>query len=99
MLRWPRSENQLQREVLMSSKSSHAIIGACLISSRSESMTVRVIRDGQPEPIDKDWMIVSPEERIEAVWMLTKLCLAWHEHSPREPTLQRTVTRLQRRKR
>ncbi|HKN84501.1 MAG TPA: hypothetical protein VJW17_13730, partial [Pyrinomonadaceae bacterium] len=57
-------------------------------SSQSESMTVRVIRDGQPEPTDKDWMMTSPEERIEAVWTLTELCLAWNQHSPREPRLQ-----------
>jgi len=38
----------------------------------------------------------SPEERIEAVWMLTELCLAWNKPSASEPRLQRTVTRLQR---
>ncbi|HET8671985.1 MAG TPA: hypothetical protein VFM05_15620 [Candidatus Saccharimonadales bacterium] len=34
-----------------------------------------IIRDGMPEPRDNDWSMASPEERIEAVWMLTEL--AW----------------------
>ena len=61
-----------------------------------EQMTVRVIRDGQPEPLENEWLMTSPEERIEAVWTLTKLCMAWNEHSDREPRLQRTITRVQR---
>ena len=65
-------------------------------SSRSRQMTVRVIRDGQPEPPDNEWPMTSAEERIEAVWTLTKLCMAWNEQSDFEPRLQRTITRLQR---
>jgi hypothetical protein len=64
--------------------------------SRHDQITVRVIRNGLPEPPDNDWSMVSPEERIEAVWMLTELCLAWHKPSESVPRLQRTVTRLQR---
>jgi hypothetical protein len=64
--------------------------------SPNDQIKVRVIRDGLPEPPDNDWMMASPEERIEAVWMLTKLCLAWNNSSASEPRLQRTVTRLQR---
>jgi hypothetical protein len=64
--------------------------------SRSKQMTVRVIRDGTPEPPDDDWASASPEERIEAVWTLTKLCLAWNNPSASEPRLQRTITRVQR---
>jgi hypothetical protein len=64
--------------------------------SRNERMTVRVIRNGLPEPRDDDWSRASPEERIEAVWTLTELCLAWNKPSASEPRLQRTVTRLQR---
>ena len=59
-------------------------------------MSVRVIRDGEPEPPDNQWLMASPDERIEAVWTLTELCLAWNQHSACEPRLQRTVTRLQR---
>ena len=67
--------------------------------SRKDQITVRVIRDGLPEPPDNDWSMASPEERIEAVWMLTELCLAWNKSSASEPRLQRTVTRLQRARR
>lgn len=64
-------------------------------ASRSESIKVRVIRDGR-EPRDEEWMATSVEERIEAVWTLTQLCLAWNEQLTREPRLQRTITRVQR---
>jgi len=64
--------------------------------SRREKITVRVIREGMPEPPDTDWSMASPEERIEAVWTLTELCLAWNKPAASEPRLQRTVTRVQR---
>ena len=62
----------------------------------NNEIKVRVIRDGLPEPPDDDWTMTSPEERIEAVWTLTELCMAWNKSSASEPRLQRTVTRLQR---
>lgn len=62
----------------------------------SEQISARVIRDGSPEPPDTDWLAASPEERIEAVWTLTKLCMSWNNGSISEPRLQRTITRLQR---
>jgi hypothetical protein len=46
---------------------------------------------------DNEWSKYSPEERIEAVWTLTELCLAWNQLSDSEHRLQRSVTRLQRR--
>jgi len=64
--------------------------------SRRDQITVRVIRNGTVEPVDNDWSKVSPEERIEAVWTLTELCLAWNNPSQSVPRLQRTITRLQR---
>lgn len=67
-----------------------------LEDSRKDQISVRVIRDGLAEPPDTDWSMASPEERIEAVWTLTLLCLAWNKPSTDEPRLQRTVTRLQR---
>ena len=67
--------------------------------SQKEQITVRVIRDGLPEPPDNDWSMASPEERIEAVWTLTELCLAWNKLSPSEHRVQRTVTRVQRARR
>lgn len=65
-------------------------------ASQHKKITVRVIRDGRPEPLDDEWIGSSPEERIEAVWSLTKLCLAWNNFVADEPRLQRTVTRIQR---
>ncbi len=73
-----------------------AIIPRMSDDSRSKQMTVRVIREGLAEPPDDDWSTASPEERIEAVWTLTKLCMAWNNPSTSEPRLQRTVTRVQR---
>lgn len=64
--------------------------------SRRDQITVRVIRDGLPEPPDDYWANASPEERIEAVWTLTELCLAWNNPSGTIPRLQRTITRVQR---
>jgi len=65
-------------------------------STPSEEISARAIRDGAPEPPDTDWLTKSPEERIEAVWTLTKLCMSWNNESASEARLQRTVTRLQR---
>jgi len=64
--------------------------------SRSKQITVRVIRNGAPEPPDDYWRNATREERIEAVWTLTELCLRWNNASETVPRLQRTVTRLQR---
>ena len=65
-------------------------------ASKHEEKRVRVIREGRPEPPDNEWFDSSPEERIEAVWTLTELCLAWKKHLTGEPRLQRTVTHIQR---
>ena len=67
--------------------------------SRKKQITVRIIRDGAPEPPDDDWSKATPEERIEAVWTLTKLCMAWNNASTDVPRLQRTITRIQRARR
>ena len=64
--------------------------------SRNEQLTVRVIRDGLSESQDNDWSTSTREERIEAVWTLTELCMGWNQPSTRAPRLQRTVTRIQR---
>jgi hypothetical protein len=65
-------------------------------ASPREEMNVRVIREGCAEPEDEDWISSSPEERIEAVWTLTKLCIKWNDRLADEPRLQRTVTHIQR---
>jgi len=64
--------------------------------SPSKELSVKTIRDGDAEPFDDEWNKSSPEERIEAVWTLTRLCLAWNNHLTDEPRLQRTITRIQR---
>jgi len=56
--------------------------------SPNEKITARVIRNGAPEQPDDDWSMATPEERIEAVWTLTQLCLAWNNPSASEPRLQ-----------
>ena len=53
--------------------------------SRRNQITVRVIRDGSPEPRDNDWSLASAEERIEAVWTLTELCLGGINLQPVNP--------------
>ena len=69
-----------------------------LIMVLRPNIEVKVIRNGQV-PRDNAWKDSTPEERIEAVWTLTKLCLAWNNQSTDEPRLQRTITRVQRNKR
>lgn len=64
--------------------------------ARQAQITARVVRHGAPEPPDDDWTSASPEERIEAVWTLTRLCWHWNQPSDSEPTFHRTVTRVQR---
>lgn len=57
-------------------------------------MTVRVLRNGERELPENDWAMTTAEERIEAVWTLTKLCMAWNNPSDYEPPIQRTITRV-----
>ncbi len=55
----------------------------------------RVFRGGDSVADDDSWKDLTPAERIEAVWYLTCLCLAWNG-SDDEPRLQRSVGRIQR---
>lgn len=61
-------------------------------------VTSRVIRPGEPEPadMDSDWMAMTPEQRIDAVWTLTKACMAWNTEGDDEPRLQRSVVHIKR---
>ena len=68
------------------------------LMSEPRNITVNMTRKGQ-EPHDDSWKDLSPAERIEMVWTLTKLCMTWNNQWSDEPRLQRTVTRLQRRER
>ena len=63
-------------------------------ASPNKEISVKIIRDGQAEPFDHGWENSSPEERIEGVWTLTRLCLAWNNHLTDEPRLQRNITRV-----
>lgn len=58
--------------------------------------TGRVIRDRKDRPDDSVFRNMTPAERIEAVWTLTRLCLAWNVDPNHEPRLQRSVSRIQR---
>ena len=65
------------------------------VSYRSNVIT-RVIRNGEPLTQESHWDSATPEQRIEAVWELTLLCLAWQGKPADEPRLQRSVSRIQR---
>lgn len=62
---------------------------------RERPITSRVIRPGQEAADDGDWEASTVEQRIEAVWTLTLLRLAW-DGTQSEPRLQRSVSRIQR---
>ena len=72
----------------------HAIIFRMSDDSQDKEIPVRLIRNGSPEPPDRDWSMATPEERIEAVWTLTKLCWGWNNPSEDEPRMQKHVTRV-----
>lgn len=59
------------------------------------NITTRIIRPGEKEPVDRDWLEnYTMDERIDAVWTLTKLCLAWNNDGDDEPRLHRSLTRI-----
>ena len=66
------------------------------VSHKRKDMTARVIRPGDNAPQETGWETATPEERIDAVWELTLLCLAWDGNQGSEPRLQRSVSRVQR---
>src|SRR5262245_48105872 len=58
-------------------------------------VTGRVFRNGE-QPEGRTWQDPTPEERVNAVWELTRLCLVWRSSETGEPRLQRSVSRIQR---
>jgi len=56
----------------------------------------RVIRPGTPMPADDGWDAATVNERIAAVWEITRQCLAYNRDPNDEPRLQRSVSRVQR---
>lgn len=66
------------------------------MSTRQQRViTTKVFRAGETPPED-DWSGSSVAERIDAVWELTRQCLAWNQTGTDEPRLQRSVSRVQR---
>lgn len=63
-----------------------------------KEMFVRTIRGKNAEKEGHELNTLSPSERIEMVWILTKLCLVWNNQLQDEPRLQRTATRIQRKR-
>ena len=61
-----------------------------------KNITSRIIRPGNPMPENDYWDKFTPEERMNAVWELTLLCLAWQPNQVDEPRLQRSISRIQR---
>jgi len=61
-----------------------------------KKITSRIIRPGDPVPDEQYWDNATPEERMNAVWELTLLCLAWQPNQADEPRLQRAISRIQR---
>jgi len=61
-----------------------------------KKITSQVIRPGDPVADEQHWDNATPEERINAVWKLTLLCLAWQPNQAHEPRLQRSISRIQR---
>jgi hypothetical protein len=56
------------------------------MSEVSDKKTITVRIAGKTDELDDDpWKNTSPSERIEAVWTLTKLCLAWNKNDSDEP--------------
>jgi hypothetical protein len=65
-------------------------------SADPKTITSRIIRPGDKVEDESYWDKATPAERINAVWELTLLCLAWQPNRTDEPRLQRSVSRIQR---
>jgi hypothetical protein len=70
------------------------------LRERAQAET-RVVRlEDDDGALDRaQWLGTSIEERIAAVWELTLECLAWTDPDADEPRLQRSVCRVERRRR
>ncbi len=55
------------------------------------ALTTRVVRCAGGGHPGGDWPGTTPEERMEAVWELTLLCLAWREKEAGEPRFRDLV--------
>ncbi len=68
-------------------------------SDREIVLKTRVFRDGASPSDEADWSSYTPGERMNAVWDLTRACLAWQVEDPSALRLQRSVSRVQRSRR
>lgn len=59
-------------------------------------VSVRAYRGQDPGEEERDWASATPEERMNAVWELTKLCLLWNAQGQDAQRLQRSIVRIQR---
>jgi hypothetical protein len=58
------------------------------------NITSRIIRPGKPLPSEEYWDKATPEERMNAVWELTRLCLFWKVGDIAESRLNKQITRV-----
>lgn len=65
-------------------------------AQRRRNITSKIIRTGEPMPDDTYWDQFTAAERMDAVWELTLLCLAWRPNRNDEPRLQRSISKIQR---
>lgn len=59
-------------------------------------ITVRGHRGQDPGEEADEWAGATLEERMNAVWELTKLCLLWNTEDPDAYRLQRSIVHIQR---
>jgi len=62
--------------------------------AKRRNITSRTIRPGEPLPSEEYWDTATPEERMNAVWELTRLCLFWKTGDIAEPRLDKQITRV-----
>ena len=58
-----------------------------------KNISSRIIRAGD-DTEDLDLDLATPEERINAVWELTRFCYFWKTGETIEPRLQKSITRI-----
>ena len=63
-------------------------------SDRKIVLKTRVFRDGASPSGEADWSSYTPGERMNAVWDLTRACLAWQVEDPSALRLDKSVTRV-----
>lgn len=78
----------------LASKSLHAHFRGKIKFVKRKIESTRIIRGRSPARDVTGWETSSPDERLEAVWDLTRSVMEWSGHG--ESRLQRSVCRVQR---